>query len=245
MPPADGSIGRQLKTSASALGRAGARPAKVTRGGSAGKRLFGRGVQAGCRGFEGDRGGCLAACASSPHSQLRIYDETPHLEPCCAANSSAASIVNCAAGRHQPALDRVWTDRRTFCVRRRLRATARRLGPLQGREVSPPARAAWRSGGHAWCHAAWHCSQNEKVYISPTGFCKASYKLIGGYFRCHKNVIFVALASVQVGGTRWRSRLLPGSEARSCALQLCRLKWHYCSKSRLVVSCETLPFGSI
>ena len=93
VPPADGSIDRELKISTSALGRAGARPAKVTRGGSAGKRLFGRGVQTGCRGFEGDRGGCLAACASSPHSQLRIYDETTHLEPCCAANSSAASIV--------------------------------------------------------------------------------------------------------------------------------------------------------
>ena len=93
VPPANGSIDRELKISTSALGRAGARPAKVTRGGSAGKRLFGRGVQAGCRGFEGDRGGCLAACASSPHSQLRIYDETTHLEPCCAANSSAASIV--------------------------------------------------------------------------------------------------------------------------------------------------------
>ena len=76
VPPADGSIGRQLKTSASALGRAGARPAKVTRGGSAEKRLFRRGVQTGCCVFEGDRGGCLAACASSPHSQLRTHDET-------------------------------------------------------------------------------------------------------------------------------------------------------------------------
>jgi len=71
------------------------------------------------------------------------------------------------------------------------------------------------------------------------------YKLRRGYFRYHQNVTFATLTSVQVGDRLRRSRLLQGSEARSCALQLCRLKRHYCSKSRLVVSCETLPFDSI
>ena len=80
-----------------------------------------------------------------------------------------------ALGRHQPVLDHFWTDRRTFCVRRRLRVTVRRLGPLEGREVSHPARAAWRSGGagHAWCHAVRHRSQNEKLNFSNRFFLKS------------------------------------------------------------------------
>ena len=62
-----------------------------------------------------------------------------------------------------------------------------------------------------------------------TGSC--TYKHRRGYFGDHQNVIFVNLTSVQVGDRLRRSRLLQGSEARSCALQLCRLKRHYCSKS--------------
>ena len=163
VPPADGSIDRELKISTSALGRAGARPAKVTRGGSAGKRLFGRGVQTGYRGFEGDRGGCLAACASSPHSQLRIYDETTHLEPCCAANSSAASIVTAQPPDSTSQFpDRVLTDRRTFCVRRRLRVTVRRLGPLEGREVSTQ-HVPLGGAGHARCQAVFEYDTARKM----------------------------------------------------------------------------------
>ena len=74
--------------------------------------------------------GCLIACASSPHSQRRIYDETTHLEPRRTANSSVASIVNCAGGGYQPVLDRVSADRRAYCIQRLLQVTLQRPGPL-------------------------------------------------------------------------------------------------------------------
>ena len=109
-------------------------------GGSAGKRLFGRGVQAGCRGFEDDRGGCLAACSSLPHAQRRNYDETTHLKPRHAANCIAASIVNRAAAWHQPVLDRVSADCRTFRSRRRVQLELRSTVSLDGSEWARGAR---------------------------------------------------------------------------------------------------------
>ena len=131
VPPTDGSTDRYLETSASALGSSGRSTGK--RGlRRLGRKTFWRGVQtAGCRGFEvrGRSRGCLIACASSPYSQRRIYDT---IEPRRTANSSVASIVNCAGGgcQYRPALDRVSADRRAYCIRRLLQVTLQRPGPL-------------------------------------------------------------------------------------------------------------------
>ena len=113
------SIDRRFEPRASAPLRAGTRPTALDYGGSAGDIVRRRServwrVRERSRGYSAER-------ASSPRSQSKIIDDSTHLEPRRAANCIADSIGRCRLdGGQQLVLDRVSTDRRTFCGGRRV-----------------------------------------------------------------------------------------------------------------------------
>ena len=136
------SIDRRFEPRASALLRAGTRPTALDYGGSAGDIVRRRServwrVRERSRGYSAER-------ASSPRSQSKIIDDSTHLEPRRAANCIADSIGRCRLdGGQQLVLDRVSTDRRTFCGGRRVPTEPRSSASLDASGCPHRAREQW------------------------------------------------------------------------------------------------------
>ena len=135
------SIDRRFEPRASALLRAGTRPTALDYGGSAGDIVRRRServwrVRERSRGYSAER-------ASSPRSQSKIIDDSTHLER-RAANCIADSIGRCRLdGGQQLVLDRVSTDRRTFCGGRRVPTEPRSSASLDASGCPHRARELW------------------------------------------------------------------------------------------------------
>jgi len=173
------SIDRRFEPRASALLRAGTRPTALDYGGSAGDIVRRRServwrVRERSRGYSAER-------ASSPRSQSKIIDDSTHLEPRRAANCIADSISRCRLdGGKQLVLDRVSTDRRTFCGGRRVPTEPRSSASLDASGC--PHRARGRCGTvhrlNAWKPGMLECASRRQEVTHDTPLYTHSHKYV-------------------------------------------------------------------